>query len=54
MRGRMPALHTVMKHPFPTEAVPLLLDWYRTNARPLPWRENRDAYRVLVSEVMLQ
>ncbi len=43
-----------MKHPFPTEAVPLLLDWYRTNARPLPWRENRDAYRVLVSEVMLQ
>ena len=54
MRGRMPALHTVMKHPFPAEAVPLLLDWYRTNARPLPWRENRDAYRVLVSEVMLQ
>ncbi len=43
-----------MSYPFPAEAVPLLLDWYRANARPLPWRENRDAYRVLVSEVMLQ
>ena len=43
-----------MKHPFPPEAVPLLLDWYRSCARALPWREDRDAYRVLVSEIMLQ
>ncbi len=28
--------------------------WYRRNARDLPWRRTRDAYRVLVSELMLQ
>ena len=28
--------------------------WYRRNARDLPWRETRDAYRILVSELMLQ
>lgn len=43
-----------MKHPFPPEAVPLLLDWYRTHARDLPWRADTDPYRVLVSEIMLQ
>lgn len=31
-----------------------LLDWYRANARDLPWRRTRDPYRILVSEVMLQ
>ena len=31
-----------------------LLAWYRAACRPLPWRESRDAYRVWVSEVMLQ
>jgi A/G-specific adenine glycosylase len=31
-----------------------LLDWYRRNGRELPWRETRDPYRILVSEVMLQ
>jgi A/G-specific adenine glycosylase len=31
-----------------------LLDWYRRNGRSLPWRETRDPYRILVSEVMLQ
>ena len=31
-----------------------LLAWYATNGRALPWRETRDPYRVLVSEVMLQ
>ena len=35
-------------------AVPLLLDWYRTNRRDLPWRHTRDPYPVLVSEIMLQ
>ena len=39
---------------FPAAAVPLLLDWYRQNRRDLPWRESRDPYRVLVSEIMLQ
>jgi A/G-specific adenine glycosylase len=31
-----------------------LLGWYRRNRRDLPWRRTRDAYRVWVSEVMLQ
>jgi A/G-specific adenine glycosylase len=31
-----------------------LLDWYRRNGRNLPWRDTRDPYRILVSEVMLQ
>ena len=31
-----------------------LLAWYEKNARVLPWRENTDAYRVWVSEIMLQ
>ncbi len=40
--------------PFPSEAVPLLLDWYRTGHRDLPWRADRDPYHILVSEIMLQ
>ena len=28
--------------------------WFRRNARDLPWRQTRDAYRILVSELMLQ
>ena len=31
-----------------------LLSWYSQNARPLPWRENTEPYRVWVSEIMLQ
>lgn len=31
-----------------------LLAWYDAHARDLPWRETRDPYRILVSEVMLQ
>lgn len=31
-----------------------LLDWYRKHARPLPWRESADPYRVWISEIMLQ
>jgi len=31
-----------------------LLDWYRANARALPWRETADPYRIWVSEIMLQ
>jgi A/G-specific adenine glycosylase len=29
-----------------------VLDWWRANARPLPWRASRDVYAVWVSEVM--
>jgi A/G-specific adenine glycosylase len=31
-----------------------LVNWYRNNGRALPWRETRDPYAVLVSELMLQ
>lgn len=31
-----------------------LLSWYRENKRDLPWRENKDPYRIWVSEIMLQ
>ena len=31
-----------------------LLDWFDAHARALPWRETRDPYAILVSEVMLQ
>jgi A/G-specific adenine glycosylase len=32
----------------------LLLDWYDTHRRILPWRESLDPYRIWLSEVMLQ
>jgi len=32
----------------------LLLEWFETNGRDLPWRKTRDPYAILVSEVMLQ
>jgi A/G-specific adenine glycosylase len=31
-----------------------LLSWFRKTRRDLPWRRDRDAYRIWVSEVMLQ
>jgi A/G-specific adenine glycosylase len=31
-----------------------LLAWYDVHVRPLPWRRDRDPYRVWVAEVMLQ
>jgi len=31
-----------------------LLGWYDAHVRPLPWRADRDPYRVWVAEVMLQ
>ena len=31
-----------------------LLGWFKANARELPWRQTRDPYAILVSEVMLQ
>jgi A/G-specific adenine glycosylase len=34
--------------------VPLLLDWFSSNARDLPWRRTRDPYAIWVSEIMLQ
>ena len=31
-----------------------LLSWYKRHGRHLPWRNTRDPYRILVSEIMLQ
>lgn len=31
-----------------------LLTWFSENQRTLPWRENKDPYRIWVSEIMLQ
>ncbi|HEY1079925.1 MAG TPA: A/G-specific adenine glycosylase [Bdellovibrio sp.] len=31
-----------------------LTQWYKKNLRPLPWRENKNPYRIWLSEVMLQ
>ena len=31
-----------------------LLEWYRLQARKLPWRSTRDPYRIWVAEIMLQ
>ncbi|HOI12291.1 MAG TPA: A/G-specific adenine glycosylase [Methanoculleus sp.] len=32
----------------------LILSYYRTHGRDLPWRHTTDPYRILVSEIMLQ
>ena len=31
-----------------------ILGWYKDNRRSLPWRDTRDPYKILVSEIMLQ
>lgn len=36
------------------EIVAPLLAWYAQNKRDLPWRQNKDPYRIWVSEIMLQ
>lgn len=32
----------------------LLINWYRENARDLPWRHDKDPYHIWLSEIMLQ
>ena len=32
----------------------VLLEWYRRNRRPLPWRQDKDPYHVWLSEIMCQ
>ena len=38
----------------PMNLVKCLLDWFKSNARDLPWRRTTDPYAVWVSEIMLQ
>lgn len=40
--------------PKPDELVAKLIPWYHEVRRALPWRINRDPYRIWISEVMLQ
>ena len=44
---------TLPPTPLPPIAQPLI-QWYKENARPLPWRDRPTPYRVWVSEIMLQ
>ncbi|WP_162658265.1 A/G-specific adenine glycosylase [Tuwongella immobilis] len=43
-----------MSTPDAPEFATALLAWFDAHQRILPWRDNRDAYRIWVSEVMLQ
>ena len=38
----------------PENLAGLLLPWFRANRRDLPWRRDKDPYRVWLSEIMLQ
>jgi len=59
---RAPADKPTPRRPLRTVPVPAdrqrfrrrLLEWYRRFGRDLPWRQTRDPYHILVSEVMLQ
>jgi A/G-specific adenine glycosylase len=53
---RYNAAVTTDTHPIParSELHQHLLRWFGAHGRRLPWRETRDPYRILVSEVMLQ
>lgn len=37
-----------------SEMVDPLIEWYRSNKRELPWRQDITAYKVWISEIMLQ
>lgn len=51
VRGEVPV---VLWEPLLYEMAAPLVDWYKKNKRELPWRKNPDAYRVWISEIMLQ
>ena len=44
----------VLYSPQMKETVRPLVEWFRENQRDLPWRKRMDAYRVWISEIMLQ
>ena len=48
--SRSPRLDPAARRTFGTR----LRAWYKRNARDLPWRNTRDPYHILVSELMLQ
>lgn len=59
IRGEVPvvlesASSAVLDAAFGDKMAGLLIPWFREHKRALPWREHPDAYRVWVSEIMLQ
>lgn len=36
------------------EIIPLIISWYETNKKDLPWRRDADPYAIWISEIMLQ
>lgn len=51
MGGEIPV---ILEEPLLKETVKPVVEWYRRNKRDLPWRRHVTAYRVWVSEIMLQ
>jgi A/G-specific adenine glycosylase len=43
-----------MKRTGANENAKQIVEWFRANKRELPWRANRDPYRIWISETMLQ
>ena len=41
-------------NPLPSRLVEPLTAWYRQTRRLLPWREDKDPYKIWISEIMLQ
>lgn len=48
------AVPVVLQEPRLMEITEPIVEWFRANKRQLPWREHVNAYRVWVSEIMLQ
>ena len=46
--------HPILSKTQASDLRALLLAWYDSHARDLPWRNTRDPYRIWVSEIMLQ
>lgn len=47
-------VRVILGDPILTEAAKPVVDWFRENKRDLPWRRRMNAYRVWISEIMLQ
>lgn len=48
------SVDVVLHSPRMKECVEPLVEWFREHKRDLPWRRRMDAYRVWISEIMLQ
>ena len=45
--------HSALRTQRSAQLVPLMLSWFATNARDLPWRRTHDPYAIWVSEIMI-